>query len=107
MAADDRIELRHPDPGKRNARIAPDVYSVARRTVLAVVPAAEPGITLDDYLAAMKARLPKARGWDRSLSPGWYAMAMKLDLEARGELKRVNRKPPQRLVRTQQQGGTV
>jgi len=106
MASDDRIQLRHPDPGKRNARIAPDAYAVARRTVLAVVPAAEPGITLDQYLAAMKARLPEAPGWDRSLSPGWYAMAMKLDLEAGGELKRVNAKPPQRLVRAQHRGGT-
>jgi len=100
MAADDRIQLRHPDPSKRNARIGRDAYAVARRTVLALVPAQEPGITLDAYLAAMKSRLPEARGWDRSLSAGWYAMAMKLDLEARGELRRVNRKPPQRLVRT-------
>jgi len=100
MAADDRIQLRHPDPNKTNARIARDAYAVARRTVLAIVPAEEPGITLDAYLAEMTTRLPKAEGWDRSLSAGWYAMAMKLDLEARGELTRVNRKPPQRLVRT-------
>jgi hypothetical protein len=70
------------------------------------VPAAEPGITLNDYLAAMRSRLPQARGWDRSLSPGWYAMAMKLDLEARGELKRINSRPPQRLVRTKHQGAS-
>jgi len=100
MSADDRIQLRHPDPRKRNARIARDAYAVARRTVLAVVPAHEPGITLDAYLAAMKSRLPEARGWDQSLSAGWYAMAMKLDLEARGELRRVNKKPPQRIIRT-------
>jgi hypothetical protein len=97
---DDRIQLRHPDPTKRNARIATDAYAVARRTVLAIVPATEPGITLNAYLAAMTAKLPRAKGWDPSLSAGWYAMAMKLDLEARGELKRINRKPPQRLVRT-------
>ena len=94
------IQLRHPDPTKRNARIATDVYAVARRTVLAIVPAHEPGITLNDYLDAVAAQLPKAKGWDPSLSARWYAMAMKLDLEARGELKRINRKPPQRLVRT-------
>ena len=94
------IQLQHPDPTKRNARIASDAYSVARRTVLAVVPAREPGITLPAYLDEVAARLPKAKGWDPSLSPRWYAMAMKLDLEARGELKRINRKPPQRLVRT-------
>lgn len=99
MAADE-VQLRNPDPGKRTTSVARNTYAVARRTVLAVVPAEEPGITLDDYLAEMTSRLPKAEGWDRSLSPGWYAMAMKLDLEARGELRRINRKPPQRLIRT-------
>ena len=94
------IQLQHPDPTKRNARIASNAYAVARRTVLAVVPAGEPGITLPAYLDEVAAKLPKAKGWDPSLSPRWYAMAMKLDLEARGELKRINRRPPQRLVRT-------
>jgi hypothetical protein len=96
---DDRIQLRHPDPSKKTATVASDTYAVARRTILAIVPAKEPGITLNDYLGAVAAKLPKAKGWDRSLSASWYAMAMKLDLEARGELKRINRKPPQRLVR--------
>ena len=36
-----------------------------------------------------------------------HTTATSLDLEARGELKRINRNPPQRLVRTQPtQGGT-
>ncbi len=63
--------------------MAKDQYDVVHATVLAVVPAREPGITLDDYLAAMRARLPKAKGWDGSASAGWWAMAIKLDMEAR------------------------
>ena len=101
---DDRIQLRNPDPSKKTATIAGDTYAVARRTVLEIVPAEEPGITLNDYLAAVATKLPKARGWDPSLSASWYAMAMKLDLEARGELKRINTGPPQRLVRTASAG---
>ena len=100
MATDDRIQLRHTDPTKKTARMARDTYAVARRTVLEIVPAKEPGITLNAYLDEVATRLPKVKGWDPSLSASWYAMAMKLDLEARGELKRINRKPPQRLVRT-------
>ena len=96
---DDRIQLRHPDPSKKTATIARDSYAVARRAILDIVPAQEPGITLNDYLDAVATRLPEVKGWDRSLSARWYAMALKLDLEARGELKRINRKPPQRLVR--------
>jgi hypothetical protein len=100
MNTDDRIQLRNPDPSKKTASIPDDVYAVARTTVLAIVPAVEPGITLNAYLEAMAKELPKVKGWDRSLSASWYAMAMKLDLEARGELKRINAKSPQRLIRT-------
>jgi len=35
----------------------------------------------------------------KAVSASWYAMAIKLDMDARGELKRVNRRPPQRIVR--------
>jgi hypothetical protein len=98
--ADEMVQLRHPDPSKKTARMASDAYAVARRTVLAIVPATEPGITLNAYLAAVAAQLPKTKGWDPSLSASWYAMAIKLDLEARGELKRINTRAPQRLVRT-------
>jgi hypothetical protein len=96
----DTIQLRHPDPSKKTARMASDKYAVARRTVLGIVPADEPGITLDAYLDEVGARLPRVKGWDPSLSARWYAMAIKLDLEARGELKRINKQPPQRLIRT-------
>lgn len=96
---EDTVQLRHPDPSKKTARLARDTYAVARRTVLEIVPADEPGITLDAYLDEVETRLPSAKAWDPSLSARWYAMAMKLDLEARGELRRVNKRPPQRLVR--------
>jgi hypothetical protein len=98
---DEIIQLRHSDPAKKNARVPRDAYAVAHRTVLAVVPKNEPGITLAAYLDEMTTRLSSAKGWDPALSARWYAMAMKLDLEARGELKRINAKPPQRLIRTQ------
>ena len=84
--------------GERQQDVA-DRCAVLRRTALTVVPRSAPGITLDAYLAKMGTRLPKAKGWDPAASTGWCAMAIKLDLEARGELKRVNDKPPQRLVR--------
>jgi hypothetical protein len=99
--ATERIQLRHPDPSKKTASIASDMYALARRTILAIVPADEPGITLDGYLDTVARELPRTGRWDPSLSASWYAMAMKLDLEARGELKRIDTRPPQRLVRTE------
>jgi len=92
------IQLRHPDR-KKMPSMTKDSYAIARRTALAVLPKRAPGITLTEFLDAMATRLPKAKGWDRSASARWYAMAIKLDMEARSEIKRVNVKPPQRIVR--------
>ena len=94
------IQLRHPDRTKKMPRMQKNDYAIAHRTALAVVPTRAPGITVEAYLAAMRTRLPKAKGWDSSKSANWWAMAIKLDLEARGELTRINDKPPQRLVRS-------
>jgi len=97
--AEDLIQLRNPDPKKRMPRMAKDSYAVVHRTALAVLPKKAPGITLKEFLEQMATRLPKVKGWDRSASASWYAMAIKLDMEARGELTRINQKPPQRIVR--------
>ena len=98
--AEEPMQLRHPDPRKKMPRMARDSYAIAHKTALAVLPKRAPGITLDEFLAEMATRLPKLKGWDRSASASWWAMAIKLDMEARGEVKRVNDKPPQRLVRS-------
>jgi hypothetical protein len=97
--AEDLIQLRNPDRKKKMPRMAKDRYALMHRTALAVLPKKAPGITLKEFLEEMARRLPKVKGWDRSASASWYAMAIKLDMEARGELKRVNDKPPQRIAR--------
>jgi hypothetical protein len=97
--AEDLIRLRNPDRKKKMPRMAKNSYALVHRTALAVLPKKAPGITLKEFLEEMATRMPKVKGWDRSASASWYAMAIKLDMEARGELKRVNDKPPQRIVR--------
>ena len=98
MAAAERIQLRNPDPQKKGARIARDQYDIARRVALACVPATGTGMTLTDFRERVAKRLARAKGWDKTASGSWYSMAIKLDLEARGEIKRVGN-APQRLVR--------
>lgn len=96
---EDVVQLRHPDPKRKMPRMAKGSYALARRTALAVAPKKPPGITLQEFLDEVATRLARNERWDRSASASWYAMAIKLDLEARGELERVGNKPPQRLVR--------
>lgn len=98
--AEEKVQLRNPDPKKQMPRLPKSTYALARRTAFAVLPKKPPGMALEEFIDEMATRLQKAEGWDRSLSARWWAMAMKLDLEARGEIARINRRPPQRLVRT-------
>ena len=72
-------------------------YAVVRKAALATLPAKAPGMTLEQFRSALATRLGRTKGWDKSLSAMWYGMAIKLDLEARGELKRSG--VPQRLTR--------
>ena len=95
--ATDRIQLRNPDPKKKGPRIAKDTYAILRKAALATLPATGQGLTLAEFRGALEKRLNVAKGWDRTKSASWYGMAIKLDLEARGELRRIG--SPQRLVR--------
>jgi hypothetical protein len=96
--ADERIQLRNPDPKKKGPRIARDQYAIARRVALATLPAKGPGMTLTDFRELMADKLKTAKGWDKAASASWYSMAIKLDLEARCEIKRIG-DGPQRLIR--------
>lgn len=93
-----KVQLRNPDPKKKGPRMDKATYAVVRRAALATLPAKAPGLTLEEFRGALAKRLGRTKGWDRSLSARWYGMAIKLDLEARGELKRSG--SPQRLVRS-------
>lgn len=94
-----RIQLRHPDRSKKLPRIDRQAYDVVRRTALATLPTQEPGITWTEFRDEVAKKLERARGWDRSLNRWWYTSAVKLDLEARGEIRRLPKSSPQRLVR--------
>jgi len=92
-----QVHLRNPDPKKKGPRMEKATYAVVRRAALATLPARAPGLTLEEFRSKLATRLERTKGWDASLSARWYGMAIKLDLEARGELKRSG--TPQRLVR--------
>ena len=92
-----KVQLRNPDPKKKGPRMDTATYGVVRKAALATLPANGPGMTLEQFRGALAKRLGRTAGWDPTLSARWYGMAIKLDLEARGELKRSG--SPQRLTR--------
>jgi hypothetical protein len=92
-----KVQLRNPDPKKNGPRMDTTTYALVRKAALATLPAKGPGMTLEEFRGALAKRLRRTKGWDSALSAQWYGMAIKLDLEARGELKRSG--TPQRLIR--------
>ena len=92
---------RTPTPGKRPVNITRWKYEAVRRAILAAVPEQEPGIPFKELSAQVGARL-KPGERERLGSIGWYTTSVKLDLEVRGEIRRVAGITPQRLVRAVQ-----
>jgi hypothetical protein len=84
-------------PGK-TYRVDAASFAAMRKAVLAVLPAAPPGMTPADLGKAILPHLDPALfpGGDRA---GWWMKAVQLDLEAKGIVARAE-KPPVRLWRT-------
>jgi hypothetical protein len=68
-----------------------------RAALLAVVPRGGDGVRFSDLAALVRGRLPRTAF--RGASVPWYVATVKLDLEARGLLRRVPGSSPQRLLR--------
>ena len=73
------------------------MYEGVRKAILDAVPGEEPGLRFKDLSKEVEQRAPK--GLFENASVGWYTTTVKLDLEARGLIKRVTGVSPQRLVR--------
>ena len=93
--ADERVEALHPDPKKKGTRISKEMYEA----ILDAVPGEEPGLRFMDLSREVDRQRAPERLFENA-SVGWYTTTLvKLDLEARGLIKRVPGVSPQRLVR--------
>ena len=92
MAA--RIMTKHPE-GKAGVNLEKDKYDTVKSAIIAELKRKDE-MTFRDLNAAVGKRL-KGR-FDGSI--GWYYTTVKLDLEARKLIKRVDTQSPQRLVLT-------
>ncbi len=83
----ERIRIENVNhPGKSTSVVA-GMYNAMRDAMLAVLPVAMPGLTQSQLRSAVVAHLPE------DLYPGgarsaWWAKAVQLDLEAKGEIVR-------------------
>ena len=98
MSQVEMMEARHPDPDKKGTRVTKATYEVYRDALLEVIPNTPEGI---EFMALSKAVQPHVPGDVlEATSAGWWTTTVKLDLEARGLIERVNVKGRQRVRRT-------
>jgi phosphoribosylformimino-5-aminoimidazole carboxamide ribotide isomerase len=96
--AGDRVQLLHPQAGKRAPRIATRSYEAIRTALLRVVTADAGGVALAEIAPQVEEALDPAARQELG-SVGWYTEWVRLDLEARGLIERISGSRPQRVRR--------
>lgn len=84
------IEALHPDASKQSVRIEKQKYDAMRASILDLLLAHGP-ITFTELSTLIEDQLQNK--FDGSVM--WYFTTVKLDLEARGEIRRVPKSKPQ------------
>ena len=87
----EKIMTLHP-AGKQGVNIDKGKYDMVRKAIEETLQA-QPGITFSGLTDAVGERIGDV--FDGSV--GWYVVSVKLDLEARGVLERIDGRSPQRL----------
>lgn len=89
---DGRIEIENAvSPGHRQ-RVDRAKYTAMRDALLAVLPAAPPGLSVAEAKDALLPGLPDAL-FPGGAKAGWWLKAVQLDLEAKGTIERAPGKP--------------
>jgi len=93
----ERIEVENISSPHHKVRVDAAKYTAMRSALMAVLPAAAPGMTPTDAIAALRPTLP-ADLFPGGEKAGWWMKCVQLDLEAKGVIRRAE-KPPVRLWR--------
>lgn len=98
MAKEPRTECRTPTPDKNSTTIPTWKFDVLETAILQVVDAAGPdGLLFSALRENVRAKLSPDT-LENLGSVGWHVTVVKLELEVRGALKRLDGVSPQRLV---------
>jgi hypothetical protein len=96
--ADSKVICETPTPGKKPTRIPKWKYDAVRRAILKAVPKRGEGIVFRELPQRVESLLPAGEKTNLG-SIGWHTTVVKLDMEVKGEIRRVAGSNPQRLVR--------
>jgi hypothetical protein len=88
----EKMEIQNVGQPGKTYRVDADKFMAMRAAVMAVCPAAPPGMTPAEIIAAVGPHLPGDLfpGGEKA---GWWVKSVQLDLEAKGLLKRAPMSP--------------
>ena len=92
MAPPEKFGMENVNHPGRVVKVEADKYRAVRDAVLAVLPAAAPGLTLAELKEAIRPLVPAAVFPD-GFKAGWWMMGVQLDLRARGQVVAEDSKP--------------
>ena len=90
--SDDKITVENVNTPGRTSRVNADKYRAMHTAYLKVLPAAPPGLTQAEAMAAVKPHLPEAL-FPGGKTSGWWVKTVQLDLEAKGQVIREPTRP--------------
>ena len=89
---DDKVTVQNVNSPGRSTRVDAAKYAEMKAAMLAVVPAAPPGLKVAEIIATVKPHLSEAR-FPGGATAGWWVKAVQLDMEAKGLLARSTGSP--------------
>jgi hypothetical protein len=92
MAGAERVGIENPNSPGRVTRVDADKYRAMKDAVVAVLPAAMPGLTVKELKQRVLPLLP-ASLFPGGAKAGWWLKAVQLDLEAKKLIAREATKP--------------
>jgi hypothetical protein len=93
-----KVTCQTPTPGKKPTQIPKWKYDLLRDAILKVLPTSGEGLLFTE-LPDKVASILDPQDLAKLGSVGWYTTTVKLDMEVRGEIERVPKVIPQRLLR--------
>lgn len=91
-ASSNKVAVENINNPGRVVRVDADKYYATRESLLTVLPAAAPGLTVAEAKARLVPLLPEAL-FPGGATAGWWLKCVQLDLEAKGVIARENTKP--------------
>lgn len=92
MVTGEKIEIENAASPGRVTRVDADKYHAMKAALLAILPAASPGLSGAEMLEEVVAHLPEEL-FPQGAKAGWWLKGVELDLEAKGVIIREAAKP--------------